>query len=93
MQRGHQDAKIVLGQKVPHDGKIVPVSRGTVKNGAWNGIEVGTVTKKQGGELTWSETWVEDGGSESCDDVELWGSDEWRWSFCRVVLNGLEGDR
>ena len=37
---------------------------------------VGTVTKKQGGELNWSGTWVEDGGSESCDDVELWGSEE-----------------
>ena len=62
-----------LGRAV-QDAKIAPVSRERVKNGAWDVTGVGTGTKEQGGELNWSETWVEDGGSESCDDVELWGS-------------------
>ena len=50
VQKGLQDAKIVLALKVLHDTKIAPVSRERVKNGALDGIEAGTVTTKHGGE-------------------------------------------
>ena len=55
------------GQRVLQAAKVAPVSHEMVKKGAWDV----TVTKRQVDGPSWSVTWVEDDGSESCDDVEL----------------------
>ena len=90
-------------QRVHQEAKTAPVSHEVMEMGTGDVIEVGTVTKKQDDGLSWPVNGVWESENESCDDAELWDSEEWRWPrlstrfdrdrTCREGRRGLEEDR